>query len=534
MAREFHLDSSTKLTMNSGNASGFSEKYIHDLASEIANQLNRSVVNDNLARQVVNFAEKLPDSKAFVQACQAFGKFNEAFLLRVYNKVRDEKKGSLIKVEFEGNLSNASSSSKLSGMLEKGGLILPPKREVSPSSETKYSPSIRKSKYGLDHLAKKIKLENEETIKLEYEPESKPSKEIKSNEDRKVSFRKVSNISQHTKKERNNDLPDNTNERLNKLSSSARERLEIIRAKRNQQSSQASTVRNSTHESIHSSKQYQRSHSRPISNKSDSYRSRRPDLVDKDEIDTQPGNDELDGESQAALDRDWYLGDEFGHTAGDDSHNPFGEGLYDEQQEEQLRQKMNTRMSNIARQKQKESDMWEQNQMMTSGVKQQGYVDTDFDDENENRIHLFVHNLRPPFLDGQQVFTRQKDPISAVLDPQSDMAIFAKKGSALVRDRRQKREREKQAKDAASMAGTTLGNVLGVKETSEDEDEETGKSASNKFADHLKTKQEGSSEFSKNLSVKEQRQFLPAFAVREDLLKVIRDNQGKFFFLYFG
>ncbi len=38
-------------------------------------------------------------------------------------------------------------------------------------------------------------------------------------------------------------------------------------------------------------------------------------------------------------------------------------------------------------------------------------------------------------------------------------------------------------------------------------------------------KNEGASNFSQNKSLKEQREYLPAFAVREDLLRVIRDNQ---------
>lgn len=46
-----------------------------------------------------------------------------------------------------------------------------------------------------------------------------------------------------------------------------------------------------------------------------------------------------------------------------------------------------------------------------------------------------------------------------------------------------------------------------------------------KFASHLKAST-GSSNFSRNKSLKQQRQFLPAFASREALLKVIRENQG--------
>lgn len=37
----------------------------------------------------------------------------------------------------------------------------------------------------------------------------------------------------------------------------------------------------------------------------------------------------------------------------------------------------------------------------------QTQVDTDFDNEDENRITLLVHDTKPPFLDGRIVFTKQ-------------------------------------------------------------------------------------------------------------------------------
>lgn len=43
-----------------------------------------------------------------------------------------------------------------------------------------------------------------------------------------------------------------------------------------------------------------------------------------------------------------------------------------------------------------------------------------------------------------------------------------------------------------------------------------------KFADHMKEKSEASSEFAKKKSIVEQRQYLPIFAVQQDLLTVIR------------
>ncbi|CAO3572526.1 unnamed protein product [Mortierella alpina] len=61
-----------------------------------------------------------------------------------------------------------------------------------------------------------------------------------------------------------------------------------------------------------------------------------------------------------------------------------------------------------------------------------------------------------------------------------------------------------------------------VKDTN-DEDDHDGKGDS-QFASHLKTS-EAASAFSKSKTIKEQREYLPAFAVREELMRVIRDNQ---------
>lgn len=253
-----------------------------------------------------------------------------------------------------------------------------------------------------------------------------------------------------------------------------------------------------------------------------------------------PRQEEFDGpepavdiEDSNALDRDWYDGDEFGHTFGDDSHNPFGSydnSWADQQREAALAEKKTgKRMTARAAQKQKDVDAWETNRMLTSGVAQRRDFGDDFeDDEEATRVHLLVHDLRPPFLDGRTVFSKQLEPVPAVRDNQSDMAVFSRKGSRVVKEKRQQRERQKQAQEATNMAGTALGNLMGVKEDEGDsaapmpgEDENQGNS---KFSQHMK-KNEGASNFSQSKSLKEQREYLPAFAVREDLLRVIRDNQ---------
>ena len=52
--------------------------------------------------------------------------------------------------------------------------------------------------------------------------------------------------------------------------------------------------------------------------------------------------------------------------------------------------------------------------MLTSGVVQRLEVDEDFEDEQQNKVHLLVHNMVPPFLDGRIVFTKQPEPVIPV------------------------------------------------------------------------------------------------------------------------
>ncbi|KAI7345743.1 hypothetical protein KC336_g22866, partial [Hortaea werneckii] len=181
----------------------------------------------------------------------------------------------------------------------------------------------------------------------------------------------------------------------------------------------------------------------------------------------------VSAEDAAALDRDWYnTGEEGGAVLGDDMHNPFG-GTEDVSWADQAREQELLEKKMLARQKvnprfmqrQRDNDAWEANRMLASSVAQTRDQAGGFEDDNEDvRVHLLVHDLKPPFLDGKTVFTKQVDPVSAVRDPQSDMAVFSRKGSKVVRERRQQKERQKQAQEATGVAGTALGNVMGVKE----------------------------------------------------------------------
>lgn len=167
--------------------------------------------------------------------------------------------------------------------------------------------------------------------------------------------------------------------------------------------------------------------------------------------------------------------------------------------------------------------------MLQSGVVSQVDPDEDFEEENEARVHILVRHIVPPFLDGRITFTKQFEPVIPLKDPTSDMAVICRKGCKSVRHYREQKERKKAHETVNQLAGTQMGNLLGVKQISDKEtiDEESGgvdykKSA--QFADHMTEKSEAASDFAKTHTLRQQREFLPVYAIKEELMTIIRDN----------
>merc|ERR1719228_2264995 len=179
--------------------------------------------------------------------------------------------------------------------------------------------------------------------------------------------------------------------------------------------------------------------------------------------------------------------------------------------------------------KKKDNELWEKNLMIRSGAVYNTSYDDDFDEVGEAKVHLLVTNIIPPFLDGRIVFTKQTEPVIPIKDPTSDMAMVSRKGSRLVRVHREQAERKKAQKKEWELAGTKMGNILGIEKVDDreakDMDDRTDFRENQKFADHMKIDQEGGkTDFSKKKTLKQQREFLPVYAVRQQLLQLIRDN----------
>ncbi|KAJ6222038.1 hypothetical protein RDWZM_000583 [Blomia tropicalis] len=211
-----------------------------------------------------------------------------------------------------------------------------------------------------------------------------------------------------------------------------------------------------------------------------SSRSTKSNLVEN--LENEPDNWEPDDDEVRRLDREWY--DE------ECDQNPFGDmpDEYAQKKEESLKKsRVVQRVSAQQRQINKDNEKWETNRLLLSGVVSKVGENDDEDEANEGRVHLMVHNIVPPFLDGRIVFTKQPEPVVPVRDPTSDFAILARKGSALVRYHREMKERKRAQKKEWELAGTRLGDIMGIakpKDEMADEDKSDYKNE-HRFKDHI-------------------------------------------------
>ncbi|XP_026377981.1 pre-mRNA-splicing factor ATP-dependent RNA helicase DEAH7-like [Papaver somniferum] len=179
---------------------------------------------------------------------------------------------------------------------------------------------------------------------------------------------------------------------------------------------------------------------------------------------------------------------------------------------------------------------WEDRQLMRSGAVRGTKVqtETEIEDEDECRVNLLIHDIKPLFLDGRVVFTKQADPVVPLKDPTLDMAIISRKGSALVREIHEKQSQNKSRQRFWELAGSNLGDILGIEKTTEQIDADTNAVGDKgeidfkkdaKFSQHMQVKGEAVSEFGKSKTLLEQRQYLPIYSRRDELMQVIRENQ---------
>ena len=91
------------------------------------------------------------------------------------------------------------------------------------------------------------------------------------------------------------------------------------------------------------------------------------------------------------------------HTQVDASHDPFlgDEDLF-AKRETELKKRVNHRAAARAR----DADRWEENRLGASGVVRMR-EDVEEEGDEELRTHVVVHDIKPPFLDGRNVLSKQ-------------------------------------------------------------------------------------------------------------------------------
>lgn len=312
---------------------------------------------------------------------------------------------------------------------------------------------------------------------------------------------------------------------------------------------------------------------------------------------------------EKANDRSWYDKEEASNVMDENNayHNIMGGSLIPKEEEESHKKKLallkpiSKKTVNIM-----DNNKWEVNRMLSSGAvkakRDAENADNNLDEDDECRVIIQTHEIKPPFLDGRIVFTTQMEPIQIVRDPSSDMAKLAKKGSAILRVIREKNERSKMRERFWELAGTKMGKIVNLKDShavtnlhgenslpelnahlsAKDEhgsdlnsssnidnknfnndlvenknnkeknaiinnnnnnnksNNKSSNKSSNKsnndaeaydyksesqYGKSLFKKSEAVSDFAKSKSMKEQREYLPIYSVRAELLTIIRDNR---------
>ena len=94
-----------------------------------------------------------------------------------------------------------------------------------------------------------------------------------------------------------------------------------------------------------------------------------------------------------------------GHAV-DETHNPFlGDTKLFDKREEQMKKRVNHR----AQARMRDADRWEEDRLRASGMVSM-LEGMDDDDDMETRTQVMVHDMKPPFLDGRVVFSKQAVP----------------------------------------------------------------------------------------------------------------------------
>lgn len=189
-----------------------------------------------------------------------------------------------------------------------------------------------------------------------------------------------------------------------------------------------------------------------------------------------------------------------------------------------------------------DQEAWEENRLLSSGAASRGNIDLNISTENDTRVTLLVHQLKPPFLEKSSVGIMKQSTVATVKDNSSDFCKMAREGSATLLRLRQEKDKNTMRQKFWELGGSKMGDAMGIKKKEEPKVDPDGLVSSDAppqetengeldyrkstgYASHMKDqKKEAVSAFAKSKSIRQQREFLPIFCVRDEFLNVVREN----------
>lgn len=187
-------------------------------------------------------------------------------------------------------------------------------------------------------------------------------------------------------------------------------------------------------------------------------------------------------------------------------------------------------------------ERWEIRQLIASGVfKASDYPDIDEDYnaaingeqiEEEEDVDIEVREDEPPFLAGQTKQSLELSPIRVIKAPDGSMNRAAMQGDVLAKERRDMRQQEAQDKAKAEAAKTDLNQewndpMVAPGERRFASDLRQTKTSNGEVPEWKKLATGRGAEMGKrtNMSIKDQRESLPAYKMRKQFLEAVRQYQ---------
>ena len=238
--------------------------------------------------------------------------------------------------------------------------------------------------------------------------------------------------------------------------------------------------------------------------------------------DTEEARD-YDEENKWDIDKNWYDQEEEQVNAKENLGFEMDEQELNKMETE-LTEKNKRNALRVLRDQERflEQNQWEIQKMMTSGVFKLN-VNLDRKDEEPNTVVLKVLNVRPPFLSNDRFITRLGHETYPQSTDSGELQMMAKKGSQLVNNLRERNEKLKmKGANSWKLEGSRLGNLLKIKPAEAKESKNELNTGTNKEA---KPQSQNKSDFMKGKSLKQQREYLPIYTIKQELMHIIADNK---------